>query len=148
MSRINRAPVAFLLLILISTLFFPASTEAGDPRCADTRISAPVTQSNQSGVMLITGRAQLEGAFVRYQVDFSTAGLNLWVLINSAPQAVMDGTLARWDTTLVPEGSYDLRVRTIDTTGNYCENVVSSVNIRRTTADGGGTTAGNVAYLP
>src|SRR5437899_519771 len=104
----NRTRVVILLLILISTIYFPAGAEAGDSRCADTFISAPITHSTQTGVMLISGRAQLEGSFVRYQVDFSTTGLNLWVLINSAPQAVMDGTLARWDTSLVPEGSYDL----------------------------------------
>lgn len=118
-----------LLLILLSTLHAPPRAFAADPRCADTFIASPLARSVQSGVMLITGRAQLEGAFVRYQVDFSTNGLNLWVLINSAPQAVMDGTLARWDTTLVPDGAYDLRVRTIDTSGNYCESVSQGIVI-------------------
>lgn len=91
--------------------------------------------------MLINGRAQLEGAFVRYQVDFSTTGLNLWVLINSAPQAVVDGTLARWDTSPVPDGSYDLRVRTIDTSGNYCETIVSPVFVSHSA----GSTSGSPA---
>lgn len=80
--------------------------------------------------MLITGRAQMTGAFVRYQVDFSTSGLDLWVLINSAPQAVVDGTLGRWDTSLVPEGTFDLRVRSIDTSGNYCEAFARSVTVK------------------
>jgi len=123
-----------LLVILLLAIFY-APAHASDARCADTFIASPLARSVQSGVMLITGRAQLEGAFVRYQVDFSTNGLNLWVLINSAPQAVMDGTLARWDTTLVPDGAYDLRVRTIDTSGNYCEAITSSVFVKHGTAD-------------
>jgi Right handed beta helix region len=137
--------IALFLLILMSTFIAPSAARAADPRCADTLISAPASHSTQSGVMFIAGRAQMEGAFVRYQVDFSTTGLNLWVLINSAPQAVMDGTLARWDTTLVPEGSYDLRVRTVDTTGNYCESLVSSVFVKRVTADSGPRTTTSAA---
>src|SRR5581483_1403430 len=83
------------------------------------------------GVVNINGTAQLVGAFVRYQVDFSTTGLNLWVTLNSAPQAVVDGTLARWDTSLVPDGEYDLRVRSVDTSGNYCEAVVSPITVKK-----------------
>ncbi len=120
-----------LLLILLAVLCVPHRAHASDPRCDNTLIASPLARSTQSGVMLITGRAQLEGAFVRYQVDFSTSGLNLWVLINSAPQAVFDGTLARLDTSLVPEGAYDLRVRTIDTSGNYCESIVNGIVVSR-----------------
>jgi hypothetical protein len=119
-----------LFLAILSALYAPQRAFAADARCADTFIASPASRSTQSGIMLITGRAQLEGAFVRYQVDFSTSGLNLWVLLNSAPQAVVDGTLARWDTSLVPEGTYDLRVRTIDTSGNYCESVVQGIVVR------------------
>ncbi len=132
-----------LVLSLLSTFHLPTSTHAADPRCVDTFIASPAPRSTQSGVMLITGRAQLDGAFVRYQVDFSTTGLNLWVLINSAPQAVVDGTLARWDTTLVPEGAYDLRVRTVDTSGNYCESVVLSVFVKGQTTSNQSTVFSN-----
>lgn len=121
----------FFLFALLCTLYAPQRAFASDARCADTFIASPASRSTQSGVMLITGRARLDGAFVRYQVDFSTSGLNLWVLLNSAPQAVVDGTLARWDTSLVPEGAYDLRVRTIDTSGNYCESVVTGVVVSK-----------------
>lgn len=132
-----------VFLALFSALYAPPRAHAADPRCADTFIASPAPRATIGGVVPITGRAQLEGSFVRYQVDFSTNGLNLWVLINSAPQAVVDGTLARWDTSLVPEGAYDLRVRTIDTSGNYCESVVSSVFVKKQTADSGQQTTTN-----
>lgn len=135
-----------LLLLLLAALYVPRAAFASDLRCADTFITSPAPGTTQSGVLLITGRAQMTGAFVRYQVDFSTSGLDLWVLINSAPQAVVDGTLGRWDTSLVPEGRYDVRVRSIDTSGNYCEAFAQSVivkhgslpaaNIQPTTAAG------------
>lgn len=121
-------PILFLFSVFVSIV--PCAAFAADPRCADTFIASPTSQSTISGVAQFTGRAQLEGSFTRYQVDFSTTGLNLWVLINSAPQAIVDGPLARWDTTLVPEGSYDLRVRTIDTSGNYCESITPSVYVK------------------
>lgn len=119
-----------LCLVLLSVIFFPRAAYASDARCADTLIASPASGSTQSGLLVITGRAQLEGAFTRYQVDFSTSGLDLWVLINSAPQAVVDGTLARWDTSLVPEGKYDVRVRSVDTSGNYCEAYARSVSVK------------------
>lgn len=109
----------------------------------NTFIASPINGSSVSGVVTLAGRAELEGAFVRYQVDFSTAGLNLWVLIDSAPQAVMDGPFGRWDTTSLPEGAYDLRVRTIDTSGNYCEQITTPIYVRKS-----GTNVPAIAALP
>lgn len=126
--------LVLVVALLVQSTFTGRVAFAADPRCGNTFISTPATRSAQSGVMLISGRAQLEGAFSRYQIDFSTSGLNLWVLVNSAPQGVIDGTLARWDTTQVPDGTYDLRVRTIDTSGNYCESVTSGIVINNQTA--------------
>lgn len=137
----------FFILLLGTSLSSPVAY-AADSRCTSTFIASPAAHSTISGVAVITGRAQLEGAFVRYQVDFSTPGLNLWVLINSAPQAVVDGTLGRWDTTLVPEGLYDLRVRTIDTSGNYCEGFAFGVLVKRGIADETHTTVESVLRLP
>lgn len=124
----------FMCMFLFVVFFVPTRTLAADVRCANSFIASPAPRSTIAGVVNITGRAQLEGAFVRYQVDFSTTGLNLWVLLNTAPQAVMDGTLARWDTTLIPDGTYDLRVRTIDTSGNYCETIQPSVYVKQNAA--------------
>lgn len=136
-KRVN--VILFLLLVVaIYTGVAPRAALASDPRCADTFIASPTSQTTISGVAQFTGRAQLVGAFTRYQVDFSTTGLNLWVLINSSPQAIVDGPLARWDTTLVPEGSYDFRVRTIDTSGNYCESITPSVYVKRESASASG----------
>lgn len=140
--------LSFLFILSLAASTLPRAAFAADPRCADTFIASPTSQSTISGVTPFTGRAQLEGAFTRYQVDFSTTGLNLWVLINSSPQAIVDGPLARWDTTLVPEGTYDLRVRTIDTSGNYCESVVSSVYVKRETSPNASGAATAIVPLP
>ncbi len=146
---IIRPLVLILSVVIFGTLLLPPfAAHAQEARCADTRIALPAPYSTSGGVMVITGRASLEGAFTRYQVDFSTAGLNLWVLVNSAPQAVMDGTLARWDTTMVPDGTYDLRVRTIDTSGNYCESVTPSVFVKQSGATTTGSGSNNAAPLP
>lgn len=140
------ATYSFFFLLLGSSLS-PHVAYADDARCTNTFISSPTAHSTIAGVAVITGRAQLEGAFVRYQVDFSTTGLNLWVLINSAPQAVVDGTLGRWDTSLVPDGTYDLRVRAIDTSGNYCEGFASALTVRQATGGGGQGTIPSAVQL-
>lgn len=145
MSR-TRLFALFTTAGLILSLFGGAVAHAQDARCANTFITSPRAGSVISGVTLILGRAQLEGAFVRFQVDFSTTGLGLWVLINGAPQAIFDGTLARWDTTLIPNGTYDLRVRTIDTSGNYCESFANGVQVRQAASTGAG--GANLSPLP
>lgn len=147
-----RILVFFLLFVV---LFAPITTHAAaDPRCSSTFITSPAANSTIAGVVTIAGSAQLLGAFVRYQVDFSTTGENLWVMLNSAPEGVENGTLARWDTTLIPDGSYDLRVRSIDTSGNYCETVVSPITIKQGSAtnlntyNGVTTSIGQVIEIP
>src|SRR5581483_8364984 len=133
-SNKMRLVIALLLVVFILALFLsnpsPAAY-ASEARCVNTLITSPAAHSVLSGVVNINGTAQLVGAFVRYQVDFSTMGLNLWVTLNSAPQAVVNGTLARWDTSLVPDGEYDLRVRSVDTSGNYCEMLVSPITVKK-----------------
>lgn len=129
-----RLVIALLLVVFILALFLsipPPTAYASEARCVNTLITSPTSHSVLSGVVNINGTAQLVGAFVRYQVDFSTTGLNLWVTLNSAPQAVVNGTLARWDTSLVPDGDYDLRVRSVDTSGNYCEMLVSPITVKK-----------------
>lgn len=126
-----------LVLVCFGSLSSPAL--ASDDRCSDTGITSPVSGASLHGTVPIQGRADLPGAFVRYQVDFSTTGLNLWVLVNAAPQAIDNGILARWDTTAIPPGTYDLRVRSVDTSGNYCEAFVSAVRI---------STAAEAAHAP
>jgi hypothetical protein len=129
-----------ILLSLITLLFLFAAPEmqtaraanpASEARCAGTVITSPAAGARVNGAVNIAGSASLPDSFVRYQVDYSTQGLNLWVLVNSMPVAVNGGTLARWDTTMLSDGAFDLRVRAIDRTGNYCEEIVSPVYVRQ-----------------
>ncbi|MBI3538195.1 MAG: hypothetical protein HY070_11650, partial [Chloroflexi bacterium] len=124
--------LAFLGVILLGLQFAPM---ANADRCDATAITAPARSETVGGMVTIIGRANLSDSFVRYQVDFATAGKEDWLEINELAFAVLnDAVLARWDTNAISEGAYDLRVRAIDRTGNYCEQIVASVRVARNAA--------------
>lgn len=121
-----------LLLILLSLTGLmlpvrppaPAFAAPSADRCRGTAITSPHPGQSQRGIVSILGRAGLPDSFLRYQVDFSATGLGLWVLVADVKTQVDDGLLARWDTTGLPDGAYDLRLRAVDSSGNYCEMAV------------------------
>jgi hypothetical protein len=81
----------------------------------------------------ISGNYQIRGAarsedFIRYTVEWGR-GLNpsSWVQIRSSNTQVAAGVLAAWDTTLVPDGQYTIRVLLQDSrlgTRQYAVNVI------------------------
>jgi len=70
-------------------------------------------------VVAIQGIAT-DARFTSYRVDARTSGSGSWtastVLAQSSTQ-VTNGTLATWDTTTLPDGSYDLRLSVVDSLG-------------------------------
>ncbi len=53
-----------------------------------------------------------------------------WVGIGAVrDSAVQDGLLETWDTTIIPDGTYTLRLRVVDKTGNYREVFVHGVQV-------------------
>jgi hypothetical protein len=69
--------------------------------------------------------------FQFYKVEYSPLERQDWALIGTdvSRTPVENGRLAVWQTTRVPEGSYQLRLRVVDPSGNYCEALVSPVRV-------------------
>jgi membrane peptidoglycan carboxypeptidase len=92
----------------------------------------PVQVLNPRADEQISGNYQIRGAarsddFIRYTVEWGR-GLNpsSWVQIRSSNTQVAAGVLAAWDTTLVPDGQYTIRVLLQDSrlgTRQYAINV-------------------------
>lgn len=72
-------------------------------------------------VVNITGQVQAPNNFVRYELEYSTATQpNTWVPIGpsqSQQQPVGGSTLGTWDTKLVPNGNYTVRLAVHSNTG-------------------------------
>lgn len=82
------------------------------------------------GVVAIHGNNEVEG-FASAEVAFTySAGLKTWFLIATHFQPVRDDLLATWDTTVITDGEYTLRLRVYLVDGTYRDAFVSEVRIR------------------
>ncbi len=68
-------------------------------------------------------------AVAGYQVDYAPAGSGLWNPIAPGPigtASVINDPYARWDTTAIPDGDYDVRVTATDVCGNTKSDTVTT----------------------
>lgn len=111
-----------------------ATTGSATPTATRSRrvineVVAPVSGDAVSGNLSIIGTA-LINSFRRYDVHISAAGNEEWQWLTSSSAVVRDGILYHLDTTKLPDGYYDIRVRAITDRGGYNEIFVRSVEIR------------------
>ncbi len=83
-------------------------------------ISGPVGSSTIRGKISIVGSATYP-SFQFYVLEFSPENTNQWQFIADSRKAVLNDTLAIWDTTGIPDGTYTLRLRVVRVDGNYSE---------------------------
>lgn len=106
----------------------PATTPTHVVRIV-TEIVSPQANSVVAGTIGIGGSALLQG-FRRYELYIAVAGSEDWRWLVTSEEYVSDGELFRFDTTRVPDGYYDLRLRAVRDDGNYAEDIVLDVEIR------------------
>ncbi|MFQ6015396.1 MAG: hypothetical protein ACE5NP_08140 [Anaerolineae bacterium] len=103
----------------------PANHASWQGLCENVVISSPRTGASPvRGRVNISGSASLPN-FDYYKVEFAPEPVppqgGTWRLVGADLHRtpVINGVLETWDTTLVPDGSYSLRLRVVDKTGNY-----------------------------
>lgn len=98
-------------------------------------IAEPEPGEQLSGVVVVNGTAT-DPSFLRYELAFrQLSGFQSdWIVFAQGDQAVIDDTLAVWDTTVggeanpvFPDGAYQLRLRVVRTDYNYDEYFVSDL---------------------
>jgi hypothetical protein len=99
------------------------------------RIDSPVSNETVYGNVEITGTAAVPG-MMRYRVEFAydPDPTGTWFLIAEGIQPVKDGLLAEWDTTLVSEGDYALRIAAYFADGSIRETVTRGIRVRHNTS--------------
>jgi len=75
-------------------------------------ITSPASGSIISGQVTIIGTTDVDG-FVSSELDFSYASnpTDTWFTLQTSSQPGLDSALADWDTTLISDGEYVLRLR-------------------------------------
>jgi hypothetical protein len=124
--RIPLGLVVILSVVMATVFCFLFAPVQGAPLAVDCRtseITAPVSGATVSGAVEIRGKANVPD-FRFYKVEYVGLGRDDWALIG--PDVIrtpvpQEGRLVIWQTTLVPDGIYRLRMHVVDPTGNYCE---------------------------
>lgn len=130
---IRSLTVLWLVAALLAITLLPvwAAPNARDCSGGNAAILAPVGGTTVFGIVQIEGTASLGADFQYYKLEFAPAGTEAWGdLAGQAPQQVVNGQLGVWDSAAVPDGSYTLRLRVVDPTGNYCEAVVTNILVQ------------------
>lgn len=99
--------------------------------CANSlaTILTPATGESLTGVVEITGSADIANfAFYKYEYISLTSGA-VWRAIQAGTQPTQDGVLGTWDTRLVIPGDYALRLVVTDTVGNAPQPCVILVRV-------------------
>ena len=126
-----RGLIVCLVIGAAWTVWTVSPTVAGPLLQAMSRIASPAEDGMVRGVVPIVGSA-LDPQFWKYEVHYATEPnpREQWVGIGGVHEtAVQDGLLETWDTTIVPDGAYSLRLRVVDKTGNYREVFVHGVRV-------------------
>ena len=95
------------------------------------RIAAPASSETLRGIVNVTGTSAADG-FASSELSFAYASDSTftWFLIYQTDSPVTDGLLVAWDTFLVTDGDYNLRLRVTLQDGTILESLVTGLRIR------------------
>lgn len=98
-------------------------------------ITSPAPAQTLIGVVTVQGTATSPN-FQRYRLEYAVQGSlePEWFSIVEIAQQVTNGTLALWDTTAIPDGVYQLRLRVFLRNGAVLQTVVRGLNVVNRTA--------------
>jgi hypothetical protein len=98
------------------------------------RIISPASGEVLQGLVDIKGTSAVEGFFTsELSFAYASDATNTWFLIYGTDAPVTEGLLAVWDTNLVTDGDYDLRLRVSMQDGTLMETFVTGLRIRNQT---------------
>lgn len=97
-------------------------------------VASPRPGDALQGTIVISGTSDAID-FVSSELEFGYADdpAGTWFLIAQSDQPVRDGTLAVWDTTVITDGEYDLRLRIRLEDGSSLDVVVPGLRVRNYT---------------
>lgn len=126
--------IACLALVLVLTpLTHIVAMPLLAPQAQDFgQITSPRDQASVRGLVPIDGSAT-HAEFQKYEVHFGPEPNpgDQWTPVGGSPFTVpvVQGRLALWDTTIIPDGIYSMRLRLVRLDGNYDEYFVRGIQV-------------------
>ena len=98
------------------------------------QVSSPLPGQVVQGLVVINGTVDVFG-FSSYELSFAYAGDEgrTWFLIQRSAEPVSQANLGTWDTTVLTDGDYDLRLRVFLLDGSEQQAVVEGLRVRNYT---------------
>lgn len=126
-------PLITILIVAGTALGYSTVAEAvpAYQQCTQVEITSPEAGDDVRGTVPIEGSASIAD-FQFYKVEYSTAAQpNLWRAVSQTySQPVVSGTLDRWNTTVLPDGEYNLKLTTVDVRGQeVCRSFARNLTI-------------------
>jgi hypothetical protein len=118
--------ISLIFWMVLPSLHLTQTSQVGDPVIDEPR-SGGVLQ----GVVAITGTSDTAG-FISAEISFTYTDdpTGTWFQIAINKQPVSNNTLVTWDTTIITDGNYVIRLRVYLTDGSTREFLVSDLRVR------------------
>jgi hypothetical protein len=131
-SAVNRRSSLWLALVILISLMLLAPAQAAPQRQgADiAQITAPSEGQALSGLVTISGSGN-HPEFARYELAYGPDPNpnDAWQPFAEGNQAIDNGTLGTWNTSVIADGQYALRLRVIRKDSNYSEGFVRGLKV-------------------
>lgn len=124
-----RNTLALCLLAALLTGLCIVRLEAAPPQ-QEAVITSPRDRDIVRGLLVIKGTATNPN-FWKYEIYYAPEPnpTDQWTVLGIHEVQIVDGRLETWDTSLVPDGTYSLRLRVVRKDGNYDEYYVRQISV-------------------
>jgi hypothetical protein len=120
-----------LIFPLLFWMVYSSPLQVSVAAAVDPVIVSPKAGSVLQGVVAVDGSSDIEG-FGSSEISFTYTDdpTSTWFLIQSNSQPVSNDRLVTWDTTVITDGNYVLRLRVTLTDGSTREVLVPDLRVR------------------
>jgi hypothetical protein len=128
-GRFILAGARLVFVLALQCFMFAAAVSAQE--ATNAQIVSPQAGQTLVGNANIIGTAS-DPDFQRYRLEFASmdAAEEQWLLVAEITQQVSNGVLAQWDTTQVPDGRYQIRLRVILRDGTVVQVAVQNLLVQ------------------
>ena len=146
----GRVSLAIALIALISLgLLHPAQAAPLSQGQAIAQITSPADGQTLTGLVTVAGSAD-HPEFARWELAYGPDPNpnDAWQPFASGDQPVLNGTIGTWNTGVIADGQYALRLRAIRTDSNYDEAFVRGLQVSNSAPIGTPTSIPPAATFP
>lgn len=118
--------VAMVLIVVVSSITTAAST--------NLEITSPVQGQVLQGTVEVSGSLSVKDfASANLSYAYADSQVETWFVISSLDKPINQGVLGKWDTSLISDGDYRLKLSVVNKDGTIEEVIVDSLQVRNYT---------------